>query len=299
MYNPKDISLIVPCHNEGKSIAHCIHSISIQSIKPAEIIFVDNCSTDNTVEEIQLEIQSSNLRVATKIIKESNRGIPFARNAGINSAKGRIIVFLDADCVAPCNYIRLILEDFNTKNNINAVAGKYILKGQDTVLAAWRQRAWSKHFGWDNNVSIIKSINDQNGVIVSGCSAYLKSTLEELGLFDKKFVYMDDVALSEKFYKAGSISLRDGRITVIHNIDTSEKTIMNKDYRYGSDRALIYKLADNIRFKFHTKHYTTFIKALIKYARVRDKYYLYEIRTLLYFKIGLFIRGLKIQCLYI
>ena len=66
----------------------------LQDFKDLEIIFVNDGSTDNSLEEI-LKIQKNDKRI--KIINKKNGGLSSARNAGLDIAKGEFILFVDSD----------------------------------------------------------------------------------------------------------------------------------------------------------------------------------------------------------
>ena len=68
----------------------CLESVLAQSFSPIEVIVVDDGSTDSTA-----EIASSFPQV--KLIRQENRGLSEARNAGIRAAKGEMITFVDSD----------------------------------------------------------------------------------------------------------------------------------------------------------------------------------------------------------
>ena len=88
------ISVIVPVYNCEKYINTCADSILKQDFKDLEIIFVNDGSTDNSLEEI-LKIQKNDKRI--KIINKKNGGLSSARNAGLDIAKGEFILFVDGD----------------------------------------------------------------------------------------------------------------------------------------------------------------------------------------------------------
>lgn len=89
-----DISVIIPAYNAEKYIERCIESISCQTHKDLEIIVVNDGSTDNT-QNILERIAKDEHRI--KIIKKINEGQGPARNKGIEVARGKYIVFADAD----------------------------------------------------------------------------------------------------------------------------------------------------------------------------------------------------------
>lgn len=98
------ISLVIPVYNEARYIAECLESIAAQTVKPHEVIVVDNNSTDETV-----EIASRYAFV--KIVHEARQGTTYARNTGFRVATGDIIGRIDGDSVLPKDWVRT-LQDF-------------------------------------------------------------------------------------------------------------------------------------------------------------------------------------------
>lgn len=89
------VSIITPLYNSAKFIAEAIQSVLAQTFTEWEIIIVDDCSTDNSVEIVD-NYQSIDSRI--KLIRlETNSGPAIARNRAIEEAKGRYIAFLDSD----------------------------------------------------------------------------------------------------------------------------------------------------------------------------------------------------------
>src|SRR5690554_7504849 len=97
----KFISVIVPAHNEDKYISQCLESLSTQDYPKSlyEIIVVDNNSADKTSEI------AANFNV--KILQQSTGPVGAVRNAGASLAKGGLLAFIDADCVAPKDWLSI------------------------------------------------------------------------------------------------------------------------------------------------------------------------------------------------
>ena len=87
------ISVIIPTYNCAQYIAEAIESVLNQAFKDIEIIVVDDGSTDNTREILNLYIEKNII----KYIFQENKGPGAARNAGIKASGGRFLAFLDAD----------------------------------------------------------------------------------------------------------------------------------------------------------------------------------------------------------
>lgn len=95
-----DVSVIVPFYNASAYIARCARSLFEQTMADnIQFIFVDDCSTDNSVNVLQKALEEYPERKAsTKIIKhQSNKGVASARNTGLDAADGQYIGWVDAD----------------------------------------------------------------------------------------------------------------------------------------------------------------------------------------------------------
>src|SRR3990167_3424187 len=84
------LSIVIPAYNEEDHLKACLDSISKQTIKPLQVIVVDNNSTDKTA-----EIAKSYNFVT--LIKEEKQGIAYARNRGFDAVTADIIGRIDAD----------------------------------------------------------------------------------------------------------------------------------------------------------------------------------------------------------
>ena len=87
------VSVIMPVYNVAEIVERAIRSALDQTVKPLEILVIDDCSTDDTIAVVQ-KIGSPLVRVLSS---PSNRGPGAARNLGIDAAKGDWIALLDAD----------------------------------------------------------------------------------------------------------------------------------------------------------------------------------------------------------
>ena len=92
---PEIISVIIPVYNLENYIKECIESILEQTYQNFQIILVDDCSLDNSVAVIE-ELQKKDARIQLIRLKE-NRGAGYARNVGMDNAKGKYLLFLDGD----------------------------------------------------------------------------------------------------------------------------------------------------------------------------------------------------------
>ncbi len=85
------ISVVIPSHNRKELLKRSINSVNNQTIKPFEIIVVDDGSFDGTEAMIKRNYDF------IKFIKQKNKGVSAARNFGIKVSSGEWICFLDSD----------------------------------------------------------------------------------------------------------------------------------------------------------------------------------------------------------
>jgi len=83
------ISVVIPAYNAACFLPRCLKSIFAQTLKPVEVIVVDDGSTDNTA-----EIAAA---MGARVINRTNGGLSAARNTGIQCASSEWIALLDAD----------------------------------------------------------------------------------------------------------------------------------------------------------------------------------------------------------
>lgn len=88
------VSVIIPTFNRAFSLKRCIDSVLNQSYKAFEVIVIDDGSTDNSFDVIQLYHEDSRVRY---LKHDTRKGAQAARNTGIKSAAGDYIAFLDSD----------------------------------------------------------------------------------------------------------------------------------------------------------------------------------------------------------
>lgn len=96
MLNYQDlVSIIMPSYNCGRFVEETIRSVQAQTYQNWEIIFVDDCSSDDTIRKVS-EMMKKDKRIHL-FQNVSNSGAAISRNCALREAKGRWIAFLDSD----------------------------------------------------------------------------------------------------------------------------------------------------------------------------------------------------------
>ncbi len=119
------VSVIIPVYNTEKYLRKCLDSVCNQTLLDIEIICIDDCSTDNSL-NILKEYASKDNRIKLIEFKE-NKGATVARNTGIDEAKGEYIGFIDSDDYIDQNFYENLYKKVEIRHSD-------IVKGSDMKL---------------------------------------------------------------------------------------------------------------------------------------------------------------------
>ena len=141
------VSIIVPVYNVEKYVSECVNSLRRQSYNKIEIILVDDGSKDRSG-----LICDSFMKIDKRItvIHKKNEGLGYARNAGLNVAKGEYVYFIDSDDIVGENIISELVAILR-KNSCDTVIGGYTRV--DNVGKQLYETAY-KSFLYESNSSI-------------------------------------------------------------------------------------------------------------------------------------------------
>lgn len=121
------VSVIVPVYNAEKYLNRCIESLTNQTLEDIEMIFVNDGSTDNSI-NILKSYKEKDKRIV--IIDKVNEGVSEARNQGISKAKGDYIFFVDSDDWIDLNTLENMYETA-IKDDIDIVMCSYVREFKD------------------------------------------------------------------------------------------------------------------------------------------------------------------------
>src|SRR5690554_3761048 len=118
------ISIIMPAYNAENTIKESIQSVIKQTYANWELIIIDDCSQDGTIEIITRFLHDKRI---TLLKNKENSGVAKTRNIGIKSAKYEYIAFLDSDDIWANNKLEKQVEVIKTKHaDFVFTAVKYI-----------------------------------------------------------------------------------------------------------------------------------------------------------------------------
>lgn len=234
------VSVVIIGKNESDTIEECILSIFNQNYPNFEIIYVDDKSTDNTLKKADLlkSILDSKKNCKRYITLAVETNFPSKnRNIGIKVSHGRIIAFMDGDCIADPNWLEILVNQFS--EGVGMVGGPITLahsnkssntKAIDAVLSSYLGSGGSALF---YQIKGDREVHD----IPSGNMAVRKHLLESLGGFDEKLRYNEDNYLCYRVRKEGYRIIYASEARIYHYIGIDSYADFASYFRrYGYER---------------------------------------------------------------
>jgi glycosyltransferase involved in cell wall biosynthesis len=194
------ISVIVCAHNEERFVAACLHSLLAQSRPPDEILLINNASSDGTG-AVAAAIPG------VRVVDEPRKGLVVARERGRLEARGKLLVYLDADCRAPLTWLERIERRFVRDDGLLAISGNYRFYDWDRWGRALL-RAYDFSLGPATHV-LVKYILRIGVVFYGGNFAVRRAALERIGGFDTRIEFHgEDTNLGRRLAAIGNVELR-------------------------------------------------------------------------------------------
>ena len=178
------IALIICTYNREKYIGPLLDSIAKNDYPTTdyEIVLVDNNCTDNT-RGVCEQFAAEHPEITLRYVVETEQGLSAARNKGIETAKGDIIVYVDDDALVDTNYIRIYAEYFATHPETMAAGGpieplyeteepEWMSPYTKALLTAW--------MNYGDKVREYPTGRYPGG----GNAAYRKKVFDQVGLFN-------------------------------------------------------------------------------------------------------------------
>jgi len=243
------ISVIVPTFNSWNTLRLCIKSLQKQTVKAAEIIVVDNASTDKT--SLNVKKYFPNI----KLIKlDTNTGVTGGRNAGVKAASkdSKYLFFFDHDMIAAPKMLEECINVMTMQDKIGIVTPK---------IYYWtdKKRIWSAGTGinlWTGQVlfrgGIDKGQFEEVREIQVAPAAFLvkKSVIDKIKSFDSTyFAVYEDTDFCFRAKKMGFSTFYSPYAVAYHMLSTDPKDeidrLLSRAYWVGRNRVIFMKRFGN------------------------------------------------------
>ena len=169
------LSIIIPVYNVEKYLSRCIDSVLAQSIKDYEIILVDDGSTDRSGEICD---QYARRDGSISVIHKQNGGLASARNAGILTASGKWVAFVDSDDWITPSFVEECSRIVKKYSVCDAISFGYFIDYTESNSTLHRAYKTDKYFPKESLPSAVLEM-EEPGMFNSVCNkCYRRELLE-------------------------------------------------------------------------------------------------------------------------
>jgi GT2 family glycosyltransferase len=256
-------TVIVLSWNGAADLSACLDALLAQEGAAADLLVVDNGSTDDTVALVRGRYQTARL-----VENGRNLGFSAGMNVGIRllretSEPPDVVVLLNQDTIVAPDWLANILAPFEQDERVGAVGCKIYYPDGRTLqhAGAWLEpgRAIPRHYGYGE---LDEGQYDQPRDLewVTGAALALRrSALDDVGLFDEGYspAYIEDIDLCWRLRRAGYR---------VHYAPTA--TLRHGESRSTTDRVRLLALANRNRLRFVLKTFPT--------AKIWDEFFVAE-----------------------
>ena len=250
--NKYKISVVIPTLNRINTLQRALDSVINQTYKPAEIIVVDNGSSDGTLKFLREQYPK------ITILTENKIGVSSARNKGIKKSINQWIALLDSDDAWHPRKLEI------QTSMLDSALKEYNLIHTDEV--------WFRN---NKHINQMKKHKKQGGYIFERCLSlccispssvlFKKNILDKVGLFDESLPVCEDYDMWLKICSSEEVLFAQDKLTYKYG---GHKDQLSKSY-WGMDRFRIKSIENIIRnFDLTNKQKKQAKKELIKKLKI-------------------------------
>lgn len=222
-----EVSVVLPLFNDADTIGDVLAALTAQeAAPPMEVILVDDGSTDGGV--------SPERSGGVRILRQPNAGPAAARNRGARQAVGRIVLFLDADCVPPPNWVAAMSGAIDG-TCFQAAMGTLSAANDGVIPRLVQIEVEDRYRG-------MQAAQDGVDFIAAPACGFLRAAFLAVGGFDERLRQAEDVELAYRFTGAGYRIAFVESAPVAHVHQTGWREFVRTKYRRAVGRLRVFEL---------------------------------------------------------
>lgn len=200
------VSIIIVNYNGKKWLKKLFDSLLSQTFVHFEIIFVENGSTDDSLEFVKNNYKDERIRI---VKSEKNLGFAGGNNLALQYVKGEYVLLLNNDTWLTKNYLEKFIEAFLEIPNAGSIQSKMILMNNEDKLdvcgSYWSDSSFLYHYGYGQDQSLERYNKAMPFFSNKGASMMVrKDVIDKVGFLDDDFwSYYEETDLCHRIWLAG------------------------------------------------------------------------------------------------
>lgn len=235
------VGLYIPCYNAAETLRFCLEGVFKQSLRPDEVIVVDDGSSDDTA-------KAASLYPVRIITHAENLGLAAARNTAVKALKTELIASLDSDCIPDPEWLASLSAAFDSPD-IAGAGGRIVEGYSSSVFDSWRKAHMRQEWGEER----------KNPAFLFGANTLLlREAIVSAGLYNTEFRNnYEDVDICRRLREKGYSLVYEPKALAHHYKSDDFHSLLNTYWRwnfpyyqesgyYSDQERFIYKIKDNL-----------------------------------------------------
>jgi glycosyltransferase involved in cell wall biosynthesis len=214
-----EITVVVLTYNSARTIDACLDSLAAQLVRPAEVLVVDDSSTDATLAAVdQFRVRSG---LDVRVLGNGSHNIARGRNIGLAAARTRLVAFLDSDAWAEPGWTSGLAAAFRAGPTVAVVGGEVVTAHASAFAEAVAL-----------NDAVVRELTTSGTLLVGGCN--MAVDLGRLGgeRFDEQWLHAEDIEFVHRVQRHARWAVAAGA-RVWHQSRVGPRGYFGQMYRYG------------------------------------------------------------------
>ena len=210
------VSVIIPTYNRKHTLKRCVDSVLAQTYRNFEIIIVDDCSTDGTMEFVEETYGDISEIPIVYVRNDSNMGAAASRNTGVAYAQGEYIAFHDSDDEWLPEKLEKQMRHFARCNQeVGAVYSMFYMNGKDSCLYPPENLELACKSGYIFYTLLLNPLIGMITLLVK------KSVFLEVGGFNEQLNSLEDYELTIRIAQNYAVMLDENALAVAYESENS------------------------------------------------------------------------------
>ena len=229
------VSVIISTYNRVDQLPAAVDACLAQETSdPYELLVVDNNSTDGTRQWIEQRIARGEARL--RYVFEPHQGLPYARNAGIAQAQGRILAFTDDDISVGPGWVSAIVRAFERHPDVGMVGGKVLPRWPPHVPRWFSRLQWAPLALQDKGDQPVRvDAGNAAPCLIGASMAFRREVFDRIGPFDVTYTRAQDREIQMRLWRAGGRGLYDPAIVAW--VDVPAERLTKQYFRFWHTRS--------------------------------------------------------------
>jgi len=229
------ISVVIPAYRCRESIGDVLKALLGQTLRPAEIIVVDDCSPDGLHEALS-PFHGDIVYLRNRV----NSGLSKTYNHGLRSATGDYVMTVHSDCILEKDYLAKVYETLTAHGDVASVSGQYLFPDFGVMKLSDQLFCVLNLLPVTHNPST--SI-DEIAFIEGKADLFHRKRIESIGFFDESLVLTaEDQDLSAKLRRLGYRLLQDNRARFTSKYNGTQDSlwkVLRKQFSYAQGQMYV------------------------------------------------------------